>query len=522
MSEDGAELIDLISSDDEDLVLIDRNDDLISCQICSTKFDEGQHVPKYLKGCKHFFCLTCIKSLGTKIRKKTLTCPSCRATSNLGKKKFEDLATNHVVLRLKVVEEKQRKGMKGTNQKWCSECNTAATKNCICKKHQIANFDDIYKSQSLFLKEVKENLSAEIKDINKINQLVVKFNDSSKTAKAVQLKTQDCLHKHRNGLDFLITLLKGLKPPEGHLPKRQGKEPAESDIPSVKKMKLQDPTDQLISTENVLREVDSRVQQEVMNLESKDDSNSIVTETSVNQQDTYNAVEKGVSQYHSQQNNSRVTWLDVTIQLQNNTPLFPVEKLQHFLKDKKQIDIGNLFCCKLCKKAIGDCYFYCCLDCNDYQLCVYCNETHPHKIQLFGFDVSNDTYQFKIRHWVSIFYHAITCNEDQCASPFCGNVKAAFVHSKNCLKSSCSVCDQLLSILIKHGMACTNVHCRVPHCRYFSVRDLIGRSIQQDTVYMHQTMTSQNGTPSSYGGQGMLTNNYNMPYPMYYSSGYYQ
>ena len=47
-----------------------------------------------------------------------------------------------------------------TNQKWCSECNTAATQNCICKKHQIANFDDIYKSQSLFLKEVKENLSA--------------------------------------------------------------------------------------------------------------------------------------------------------------------------------------------------------------------------------------------------------------------------------------------------------------------------------------------------------------------------
>ena len=65
MSEDGAELIDLISSDDEDLVLIDRNDDLISCQICSTKFDEGQHVPKYLKGCKHFFCLTCIKVMHT-------------------------------------------------------------------------------------------------------------------------------------------------------------------------------------------------------------------------------------------------------------------------------------------------------------------------------------------------------------------------------------------------------------------------------------------------------------------------
>ena len=54
MSEDGAEFIDL-SRDDEDFV---------TCQICFTNFDEGEHVPKYLE-CKHVFCLTCIKVMHT-------------------------------------------------------------------------------------------------------------------------------------------------------------------------------------------------------------------------------------------------------------------------------------------------------------------------------------------------------------------------------------------------------------------------------------------------------------------------
>ena len=329
---------------------------------------------------------------------------------------------------------------------------------------------------------------------------------------------------------------------ECQLPKRQGKEPAESDMQSIKKIKLQEPTDQLkISTENVLRKVDCRVQQEVMTLESKGDSNSTITKSVQQPAGINNAVgkvqQKGGRHYHPQQNNSRVqrsvSWVDVTIQLQSNSPFFTVQKfkplIRNFLKGKKEIDMPNLFKCNRCKKAIGDLCFYYCLECNDYQLCVSCNEneTHPHKIEIFGFDLANDGYQYKIGNWVSSFHHAITCQYQQCAFLYCGEVKRAFVHSKNCLKptvANCSVCNQLLAILTYHGMSCSNNYCRVPHCRYYPVRNLIASPIQQDssrTVYMRQTMTSQNGTPSSYGvyGQG---NNYNMPYPMYYPYGYYQ
>ena len=180
---------------------------------------------------------------------------------------------------------------RANQNKWCSECNTAASQNCICRKHQIANFDDIYKSHCLLLKDITINCNAacdralqsynkiqsvygsvlsriqwlesemtqkvesnntsiahleslksddcvdafkekdmNVTSMNEINQLVVKygklwkktnlvliklscrFNDSSSTAKAVELKTQDWLQTYgRNDLDFLITLLKGQK-----------------------------------------------------------------------------------------------------------------------------------------------------------------------------------------------------------------------------------------------------------------------------------------------------------------------
>jgi hypothetical protein len=127
MSENKVEVID-INDDDEGFV---------SCQVCFTNFNEVEHLPKFLDKCHHFFCLTCIEvtliflcskceqinsfyfvrfqSLvkGTICRKK-VTCPVCRAISVLGKKKCEDLGTNHVALRLlKVVGESQKKQNEG-------------------------------------------------------------------------------------------------------------------------------------------------------------------------------------------------------------------------------------------------------------------------------------------------------------------------------------------------------------------------------------------------------------------------
>jgi hypothetical protein len=52
MSENKVEVIDINDDDDEDFV---------SCQVCFTNFNEGEHLPKFLDKCHHFFCLTCIK-----------------------------------------------------------------------------------------------------------------------------------------------------------------------------------------------------------------------------------------------------------------------------------------------------------------------------------------------------------------------------------------------------------------------------------------------------------------------------
>lgn len=99
----------------------------------------------------------------------------CRAISVLGKRKCEDLGTNHVALRLlKVVEESQKKQnerykipkgginysiltlllISRANQQWCSECNASASRNCQLQKHQLGNFKDIHMSHSLLLKDI--------------------------------------------------------------------------------------------------------------------------------------------------------------------------------------------------------------------------------------------------------------------------------------------------------------------------------------------------------------------------------
>jgi hypothetical protein len=42
-----------------------EDEEFVSCQICFRNFDEKEHLPKYLKKCYHFFCLTCIKVMHT-------------------------------------------------------------------------------------------------------------------------------------------------------------------------------------------------------------------------------------------------------------------------------------------------------------------------------------------------------------------------------------------------------------------------------------------------------------------------
>lgn len=43
------------------VTLSDNDEDYVSCQICLTNFDDKERVPKFLKGCYHYFCLVCIK-----------------------------------------------------------------------------------------------------------------------------------------------------------------------------------------------------------------------------------------------------------------------------------------------------------------------------------------------------------------------------------------------------------------------------------------------------------------------------
>ena len=45
--------------------LAPEDEEFVSCQICFRSFDEKEHLPKYLKKCYHFFCLTCIKVMHT-------------------------------------------------------------------------------------------------------------------------------------------------------------------------------------------------------------------------------------------------------------------------------------------------------------------------------------------------------------------------------------------------------------------------------------------------------------------------
>lgn len=39
----------------------DPDEDLIACRICLISFDEQGRLPKYMVGCHHYFCMSCIQ-----------------------------------------------------------------------------------------------------------------------------------------------------------------------------------------------------------------------------------------------------------------------------------------------------------------------------------------------------------------------------------------------------------------------------------------------------------------------------
>lgn len=194
-------------------------------------------------------------------------------------------------------------------------------------------------------------------------------------------------------------------------------------------------------------------------------------------------------------------------------------------KGKEEIDMPYLIQCNNCKKPIGDSSFYFCFHCKDYyQLCASCNENvkHEHKMEKFGFDV-NPLTETRIKlFWVPSFLHAIECFDQKCAHLFCDDIKRAFVHNRAQHKDnnwfSCSVCTQLIAILMYHAKSCTDIKCRVPHCRTNFVRWSYKPAQQftpQLTVGVNEMMAmarsiqtmQQGGTLGPYGtytgGRGM-------------------
>lgn len=334
--------------------------------------------------------------------------------------------------------------------------------------------------------------------------------------------------------------------------KRRGEEHAESIKVINKKIRVQSPIDerqQKISTENVLSKVDCGVQREILTLQKPQDLNSINNLKPMLQPGTRNVVEK-VQQYVEQPQQDLLqpyTWEFICAE-QKKDNFFKVKYFRsiasNLCKGKEEIDMPNLFQCNHCKKPIADSSFYFCFHCKDYyQLCASCNENvkHEHKMEKVGFDVNPLT---RINLWVNSFFHAIECFDQKCAYLLCEDIKRAFIHNREshklyCNPNGCSVCTQLVAILIYHAKSCTDIKCRVPHCRTNFVRELSYnpyRSGNYQTmtrpVMQHGGMFSQYnnfyGTTSSYAstsGQQIPSCNYGMQYPnypMYYGYGNYQ
>jgi hypothetical protein len=236
--------------------------------------------------------------------------------------------------------------------------------------------------------------------------------------------------------------------------------------------------------------VDCGVQREILTLQKPQDLNSINNLKPMLQPGTRNVVEK-VQQYVEQPQQDLLqpyTWEFICAERKKDN-FFKVKYFRsiasNLCKGKEEIDMPNLFQCNHCKKPIADSSFYFCFHCKDYyQLCASCNENvkHEHKMEKVGFDVNPLT---RINLWVNSFLHAIECFDQKCVYLLCEDIKRAFIHNRDSHNGknfdSCTVCIQLVAILIYHAKSCTDIKCRVPHCRTNLVRVWSYKPAQQFT-----------------------------------------
>lgn len=139
-----------------------------------------------------------------------------------------------------------------------------------------------------------------------------------------------------------------------------------------------------------------------------------------------------------------------------------------------------VYTCNSCKSHVETRYH--CTVCDDFDLCIQCNEKerHPHKMEKLGFDLDDgsspcdqtkvnpqDARKLSIQRCIQSLVHACQCRDANCRLTSCHKMKRVVTHTKVCKRKTnggCPICKQLIALCCYHAKHCQETKCPVPFC----------------------------------------------------------
>ncbi|XP_063706761.1 CREB-binding protein isoform X2 [Culicoides brevitarsis] len=140
-----------------------------------------------------------------------------------------------------------------------------------------------------------------------------------------------------------------------------------------------------------------------------------------------------------------------------------------------------VYTCNNCKNHVETRYH--CTVCDDFDLCLGCNEKvgHPHKMEKLGLDLDDgsspgdgstktnpqEARKQSIQRCIQSLVHACQCRDANCRLPSCQKMKRVVQHTKHCKRKThggCPICKQLIALCCYHAKHCQEAKCLVPFC----------------------------------------------------------
>ncbi|CAF3707592.1 unnamed protein product [Rotaria sp. Silwood1] len=139
------------------------------------------------------------------------------------------------------------------------------------------------------------------------------------------------------------------------------------------------------------------------------------------------------------------------------------------------------YTCNSCRQ-LCDIRYHCTV-CDDYDLCSKCYTTVKHEHRMERTDDTNETptssdtplniqqqKQITMQRMLDAIRHAVQCRNANCIYKNCAPCQRLLQHAKECTKASrnqCQLCNKLLSPIWFHAKTCNDQNCPLPYCTSF-------------------------------------------------------